>query len=421
MPFYVKSLNNDTKENRLYGCIVRRAREDCQFSLNFAAESTFVNPSHLSKIEHGKHAASEEYKKILESSLGISVNTSLDFKKEVEDKFIEFLNYWATCNAKKMNEIYLEFLENKNQYKYSFAFSHYDFLILFYTILFEKDLSSAKKILDEMENYKNLLENAYQLLYQDLKAQYCLKTNKREIAQKIYQDIDKEIPSSPKNSIIFSIIYYHLTHFNVLVNDIDIAVKYYKKARTMLADLFMFERIAFLGIVIANGYTSACQFEKAMNIYKNILAFYLRDGGREECELLYANMSYCNLKEGNYSEAIQYFDKLNPEKSALGFTSYYKGYAYWMMNEIDLAKSTIKNHIDVSNDRAKKIQQIILYAIDNEIDKALELCEAVCKNMLSDKTNEGHEFVYKIGLKIAIENNLLEEKCKYLELLYNMK
>ncbi|MEG0359721.1 MAG: hypothetical protein RR598_10690, partial [Anaerorhabdus sp.] len=83
--------------------------------------------------------------------------------------------------------------------------------------------------------------------------------------------------------------------------------------------------------------------------------------------------------------------------------------------------NTIKGHIDASNDRAKRIQQIILYAIDKEIDKALELCETVCKNMISDKTNEGHEFVYKIGLKIAIENDLLEEKCKYLELLYNMK
>ncbi|MEG0659501.1 MAG: hypothetical protein RR443_02990, partial [Anaerorhabdus sp.] len=152
MPFYVKSLNNDTKENRLYGCIVRRAREDRQFSLNFVADSTFVNPSHLSKIEHGKHAASEIYKKILESSLGITVNDDEDFRDSVENKLIIFFNNWATCDAVKMNEIYLEFLANKNEYKYSFAFPFYDFLILFYLIVFEKDFEEAKKILDEMKN-----------------------------------------------------------------------------------------------------------------------------------------------------------------------------------------------------------------------------------------------------------------------------
>lgn len=401
MPFYVKSLNNDTKENRLYGCIVRRAREDRQFSLNFAADSTFVNPSHLSKIEHGKHAASKEYKKILESSLGINVNTCLDFKNEVERKLIIFFNCWATCNAYGMRDMYNQFIENKSEYKYSFAFPYYDFLILFYLIIFEKDLTEAKKILDEMKNYRNLLETPYQLLYQDLKAQYYLKINKREEAKEIYENLDEEIPSSPKNSIIFSIIYYHLTHFNVLVNDIDVAVKYYKRARTMLADLFMFERIAFLGIVIANGYTTANQYEKATNIY--------------------ANMSYCALKEKNYEKAISYVQQLDLSKDIYWSASFYEPYALWMMGNDKEAKTVIDRNIQTKNEKSKIIQQIILHSINGHLEKALESCENACLLIVNDSFSENQEFIYKIGLKIATDNNLLEEKYKYLELLYNMK
>lgn len=421
MPFYVKSLNNDTKENRLYGCIVRRAREDRQFSLNFAADSTFVNPSHLSKIEHGKHAASEEYKKILESSLGISVNTCLDFKNEVEKNLIIFFNCWATCNAYGMRDMYNKFVENKNEYKYSFAFSYYDFLILFYLIIFEKDLTEAKKILDEMKNYRNLLETPYQLLYQDLKAQYYLKINNREKAKQIYENLDEEIPSSPKNSIIFSIIYYHLTHFNVLVNDIDVAVKYYKRARTMLADLFMFERIAFLGIVIANGYTTSNQYEKAANIYENILAFYSRENKQNEKQMLYANMSYCALKEKNYEKAISYVQQLDLSKDIYWSASFYEPYALWMMGNDKDAKTVIDRNIQTKNEKSKIIQQIILHSINGHLEKALESCENACLLIVNDSFSENQEFIYKIGLKIATDNNLLEEKYKYLELLYNMK
>lgn len=417
MPFYVKSLNNDTKENRLYGCIVRRAREDRQFSLNFVADSTFVNPSHLSKIEHGKHAASEIYKKILESSLGITVNDDEDFRDSVENKLIIFFNNWATCDAVKMNEIYLEFLANKNEYKYSFAFPFYDFLILFYLIVFEKDFEEAKKILDEMKNYKNLLETPYQLLYLDLKAQYYLKVNNREKAKEIYMDIDKEIPSSPKNSIIFSIIYYHLTHINVLMNNIDLAVKYYKRGRTMLADLFMFERIAYLGIVIANGYTSAGLYEKAMNIYENILSFYSREDKKNEMQMLYANMSYCCLKKGDYEKTIEFFNKIDLESSAFTFSSYYKTYSYWMMNMIEETKFSLEENSNYGNERSKNIQEIIRLSLDNKIDDALTLCEKIS----GDKLNDSCEFIYKIGFKIASEHDLLEEKYKYLELLYNMK
>ncbi len=421
MPFYVKSLNNDTKENRLYGCIVRRAREDCQFSLNFAAESTFVNPSHLSKIEHGKHAASEEYKKILESSLGIEVNTRLDFRDEVEEKLICFFNYWATCNAQGMKDIYNQFIENKREYKYSFAFPYYDFLIIFYEILFEKDLTNTKKILDEMKNYKNLLETSYQLLYQDLKAQYYLKTNDREKAKAIYEDLDEEIPSSPKNSIIFSIIYYHLTHFNVLVNDIDIAVKYYKRARTMLADLFMFERMAFLGIVIANGYTTAARYEKAISIYESILAFYRRENKLIDMERIYGNMSYCSLKSKNYECAIEYIQQLDASKDIHSSASFYEPYALWMMGKNKEAKIVIDRNIHTKNAKSKIIQQIILHSINGHVEKALEACDHACQLIVNDSFSENQEFIYKIGLKIATDNDLLEEKYKYLELLYNMK
>lgn len=421
MPFYVKSLNNDTKENRLYGCIVRRAREDRQFSLNFAADSTFVNPSHLSKIEHGKHAASKEYKKILESSLGINVNTCLDFKDEVEEKLIIFFNCWATCNAQGMKDIYNQFIENKSEYKYSFAFPYYDFLIIFYEVIFEKDLTNAKKILDEMKNYKNLLETPYQLLYQDLKAQYYLKTSSREKAKEIYEDLDKEIPSSPKNSIIFSIIYYHLTYFNALSNEIDIAIKYYKRARNMLADLFMFERIAFLGIVIANGYTSANQYEKAMNIYENILAFYSRENKQGEMQMLYANMSYCALKEKNYEKAIDYVRQLDLSKDLYLSASFYEPYALWMMGRYKETKQIIEDNINTKNMKTKLIQEIILNSIEGKVEEAFKACDHACQIIEKDKDFENQEFIYKIGLKIATDNNLLEEKYKYLELLYNMK
>ncbi|MEA4821366.1 MAG: hypothetical protein VB122_03885 [Erysipelotrichales bacterium] len=421
MPFYVKSLNNDTKENRLYGCIVRRAREDKNASLNFVAESTFVNPSHLSKIEHGKHAASEIYKKILESSLGITVRTDIEFSDEVENKLLTFFNYLGTCDAVKMNEIYLEFLANKNEYKYSFAFPYYDFLILFYLIVFEKDLDEAKKILDEMKNYKNLLEIPYQLLYQDLKAQYYLKINNKEKAKEIYENIDKEIPSSPKNSIIFSIIYYHLTHINVLVNDIDLAVKYYKRGRTMLADLFMFDRIVYLGIVIANGYTTSNQYEKAINIYENILAFYARENKTLDIQKIYRNMSYCSLKAKNYMKAIVYIQHLDVADDIHSSASFYEPYALWMMGEESDAKKIIETNIHTKNPKSKLIQEIILHSINGETQKSLTVCETACQLIMNDRFSENQEFIYKIGLKIAADNNLLEEKYKYLELLYNMK
>lgn len=71
--------------------------------------------------------------------------------------------------------------------------------------------------------------------------------------------------------------------------------------------------------------------------------------------------------------------------------------------------------------KAKVIQEVILYSINHEIDKAMEACKSACQLIEKDKDFENQEFVYKIGLKIASENNLLDEKCKYLELLYSLK
>ncbi|MEG0619123.1 MAG: hypothetical protein RR557_07485 [Bacilli bacterium] len=417
MPFAKKDIKEFDKSSKLYGYIIRKARVNEEASINSIAEATFINPSHLSKVEHGVCAASDDYKKILEASLFINVDDRLETVVELKELLNKCLEYWAICNLEELKNIYSNLRNNENKYINSFAVPYYYVIIIFLQQNLEINTNETKYYLEELNSIKELIEPIYQFFAMDLNAKALLNEGENEEAKKNYKNMKQFGFDVEENGLILANVYVHMMTAFYCFKEFEVMMQYYEKALVILCKALMFERIVYITVTMTLYYSSNKKYQEAIKLTNNILKYNNRTNNNELNDVLYSNLCEIYVKNNQYNEAIGAIKQITSVDEYDSYMLFIEPFIYYCLEENSKMESTIKRNLKhKNNDELSSMIMKFLEAANNiDENQCIKICDELDKLIMKIPNKNDVKFIFDIVICIAEKINSQKIKVRYLE------
>lgn len=408
--YFVKKDLSESEDTQLYlGAFIRYERESENMTLGFMADVIGITKSYLSDIEHGKKKPSEyAFNKIM-STLGIDFNDSLSLRLEMIDKLEKMYLLYTELNKEEMKEIIDDLNNNYEKYYNSYAFLTCEIMRLVYALTVENNMDLSKLIMTKVDMFDHLLSKEEASIYYDMKGLYAYKVNDLNAAQEYFEKAYEQTSSICTKGMVC----YHLALlYQGKNNQID-SLLYCERAIEHFSKNYNIFRLLYLELYKGTCYSRERIYDKAINIYENVVENSIKNNYSRITNVTYHNMAWTYMKAKKYTEVIQYTN-LSFELDA--YPSFdelyvYLPYSYFKLGEyqeslklIDINKDKLKksihlNFLDAIEAKIKNDDNGFIHHLEKYVDCLLD----------SDQDIDMLTFVYNELIEYYTDNHKYQE------------
>lgn len=212
---------------------------------------------------------------------------------------------------------------------------------------------------------------------QSTKAGICLtKARKYKQAQSYLLELEKNHKKEiNKNDEQLGLIYHKIGVAYSNYQDKVNAVKYYQKAveiRKSLSPINLKDLTASLKNT-ASSYKHLGQFDKAIDIYKQLLLLSKKDNNPSQITYVYINMGICYRRKGDFDQTLSFYRKAEqiilkekgPNHTKLGELYNSIGILYYDYKKYKNAHDSYQKALNIYNNAEKKDKRLIALAYNN--------------------------------------------------------
>ncbi|MEA4875384.1 helix-turn-helix transcriptional regulator [Anaerorhabdus sp.] len=419
MPFEEKKIELDYRTSLFYGYLVRKARKAAEVSINFIADITSTHRSHLCKIERGITMPSIVLKEMLEEILEVHIDMSTETINETKELLRKYLRAWAICDLVTMNQIISDLIEQSEKYEFSFGLPYYDLILILHSLTTESVSCDCAAIIKELEELQPVLNDECKILLLDAKALYMLDCGNINQGVSIFENIIQNRFDFMNNELLNAFVYSHIVLSYLMMGMSDEIFGLLEIVERELVKLLYFERIVMIETVIANCYATTRNFQKSIELNYRILDYFERNNKKDKLDMIHGNLCYCYLLMSKYNDALFELSLIENYENSGACLFYYEVYAYWQLEQLEIAKDKIEKNIKIENNDEESILMlnIMKLAIYGNYEDALKLCDTF-KDTVGRRYNKS-SLIFGCNLAINISEKVkdYEMKSKFLELL----
>lgn len=386
-----------------YPSIIKYARQKKKISLRELAESTFLSFQGLSKYEAGVVNISTESFILLSNVLEIDINSFNYVNNNLENDLNDLYEALVFMYDSQASNLYNKIITHIDYINLSDLYQKWSVYQFAYKIHF--NLENEQDYIDKLSNINNYNISYLGLIY-DYLAIYCLKNNK-------YNEAKQHIEQSLKyfhNDLVWGMLNYHAGMIYIKLGKFSSAFNHCKEAERIFLKEHNQFRLSSVQLSLAIIYAWRKDFEASKKIYKRLYKdAILREHLNSKLVSLY-NLAWISYLEKKYVSTLQYLNEITNEIELNLNGLFILIQTYIEMNELDLAKNTLKSvpkKIDNKIFELKfKIQDMIINTSDKfEFFQCLNDYYTLCK-----KTSDFENILSSINLLIDYYKKELKYK-----------